>query len=80
MTMWLTPLVTRVARPIARGRQRRMFLFGPLSTVAFEMKSSSTSTPGLWVLAFATALSMTFFRIGAPAFLVNSRSCSASPA
>ena len=80
MTMWETPLVTRVARPMARGRQRRMFLFGPLSTVALEMKRASTSCPGLLIRAFATALSTTFLRTGAPAFVVNWRSWSASAA
>jgi hypothetical protein len=34
---------------------------------------------GLCVLALATALSMSFLRIGAAAFCVNSSSCSASP-
>lgn len=78
--MWETPLVTRVARPMARGRQRRMFLFGPLSTVAFEMKSASTSCVGFFTRALATADSITVFRTGAPALVVNSRSCSATAA
>src|ERR1019366_7095285 len=78
--MWLRPFWTRVARPIARGRHRRMCLFGALSTKAVSTKSASTSTPGLCVLALATALSMSFLRIGAAAFCVNSRSCNASPA
>ena len=73
-------LLIRVARPIARGRQRRMYLFGALSTDALLTKSASTSTPGDCWRALATALSMSFSRTGAPAFCVNSRSCSASPA
>ena len=31
--MWLMPLVTRVARPMARGRQRRMCLSRALSAM-----------------------------------------------
>ena len=58
--MWVTPLVIRVARPIARGRQRRMCLFGPLSTVALLTKSVSTSVPGDCWRALATALSRSF--------------------
>jgi hypothetical protein len=50
-----------------------MLAFGPLSTVAFEMKSASMSCVGFFTRAFATALSMTFLRTGAPAFVVNSR-------
>ena len=38
--MWLRPFWTRVARPIARGRQRRMCLFGALSTNAVSTKSA----------------------------------------
>lgn len=71
------PLTILVARPIARGRQRRMLAFGPLSTVAFEMKSASMSWVGFLTRAFATALSMTFLRTGAPALVVNSKICSA---
>jgi hypothetical protein len=71
--MWETPFTTLVARPIARGRQRRMFLLGPLSTVAFEMKSASTSWLGLATRALATALSITFFKTGAPDLVVNWR-------
>ena len=78
--MWLRPFWMRVARPIARGRQRRMCLFGALSTKAVSTNSLSRSTPGLVVRAFATALSMSFFRTGAPALFVNSSSWSASPA
>jgi hypothetical protein len=54
-----------------------MLAFGPLSTVAFEMKSASMSCVGFFTRAFATALSMTFLRTGAPAFVVNSRICNA---
>lgn len=75
-----TPFWTCVARPCARGRQRRMFLLGPLSTVALLMKSASRSWPGFFTLALETALSMTLRSTGAPAFGVNSRSWSASVA
>src|SRR5262249_8822563 len=64
MVMWLKPFWMRVARPIARGRQRRMCLFGALSTKAVSTNNVSRSTPGLVVRAFATALSMSFFRTG----------------
>ena len=62
-----TPLVMRVARPMARGRQRRLNLFGALSTVALLTKSASTSAPSC--CAFATALSMIFWTTGRPALL-----------
>lgn len=80
MTMCETPFWIWVARPIARGRQRRMFLLGPLSTVALLMKSASRSCPGFFTFALDTALSITLRRTGAPALGVNSRSCSASVA
>lgn len=73
-------MVTRVARPMARGRQRRAFLFGPLSTLALEMKSASRSCWAFFTLAFATALSISLWRTGAPAFVVNWSSWSASAA
>ena len=44
--MWVTPLVILVARPMARGRHLRLFLFGALSAVALLTKSVSTSVPG----------------------------------
>lgn len=47
------PLVTRVARPIARGRHLRLNLFGPLSTAALLTKSASTSAPSFRALATA---------------------------
>src|SRR4029078_4123813 len=78
ITMWEMPLVIRVARPIARGRQRRLNLFGPLSTAALLTKSASTSAPS-W-RALATALSMILRRIGAPLFCVNWSSWIASAA
>jgi len=56
MVMWLRPFWIRVARPMARGRQRRMCLLGALSTKAVSTKRVSRSTPGLVVRAFATAL------------------------
>ncbi len=54
---------------MARGRQRRMCLFGALSTKAVSTNRVSRSTPGLCVVALATALSMSFFTTGAPRFL-----------
>ena len=36
--MWLRPFWMRVARPMARGRQRRMCLLGALSTKAVSTK------------------------------------------
>jgi hypothetical protein len=65
---------------MARGRHRRRFLFGPLSTVAFETKSESTSCEGFLMRALAIALSITLKRTGAPAFVTNCRICSASAA
>src|SRR5258708_3515528 len=70
----------RVARPIARGRQRRRCLFGALSTNAVSTNKVSTSTLGLCVLALATALSISFLTIGAADLRVNSSNCRASPA
>src|SRR6266576_6201724 len=78
MTMWVTPLVMRVARPIARGRHLRLCLFGPLSAVALLTKSASTSVPGDCWRALATALSSSLAMTGAPDFVVNWRSCRAS--
>src|SRR4051812_8444236 len=78
ITMWEMPLVILVARPIARGRQRRLNLFGPLSTAALLTKSVSTSAPS-W-RALATALSRILRRTGAPLFWVNWSSWIASAA
>src|SRR3954468_24123588 len=72
------PLVILVARPIARGRQRRLNLFGPLSTAALLTKRASTSAPSF--CALATALSMILRRMGAPLFIVNWSSWIASAA
>lgn len=78
--MWLIPLVIRVARPWARGLQRRIWESGALSANAVFTNSASRSTSLFRSRALAMALSISFATTGLAALRVKRKRLSASAA
>jgi hypothetical protein len=76
--MWLMPFTMRVARPMARGRQRLILVLGPMSTVIVSTYRELSSKAEEACLALAMADSNNFRTGRAAALFVNFKTSSAA--